>query len=597
MIVKHFKLSKHNDEAAYCAAFKEHRIKSAVSKKSASVKNFFHPSLRPGEDPNAKRAKREQYSYNDPVQKEFESALIELIEGKQLAYAILDSPLFHRVIEIANANLMVPSSYRMTQRLIPNKKQELMDQTIIPALESAAEIALSTDSGKSVKRDKLYTINMHVINPSTAELLTFNIATTPIPNGEDHVEIAAHLDTQLEVLPVAVKSKILHGVTDRAPSMLAAMRVHDRTTAMCNVHMLSTCVKTAVSKCMSVGNAQAWVNTFVNNVRAHRAQQKELDRLQVEDTRGKAPLQLIPLIDTRFVYFSISLARVIKLKKSIRRLEHCTLDAKQWCFLEHLDRILAPFFLATVSLSAYARPTLPLVVPIIYFLQHHLKKMQKAAAEDMLLEGRDDIVDFIAQLKTQLETLWNYSNKVRLVGEHDDRRLNNQLIASLLHPLAKDLEFSKGVKSASRLLETFCVKIAADRYSKEHPEEPMSVDNEVSAESDFLDSQPIRKEAKSDPLQIVIESSKQAVKAYLAAKFDVAEYLPPAKPRKPSVGETAATEPISPDVFEDQPLSDDQRLYLFDLAKFWNKEKSQHPLIFDVRGYYSITTRIIALAL
>ncbi len=92
-----------------------------------------------------------------------------------------------------------------------------------------------------------------MIDPVTAELMTFNIATTPIPTGEDHDEIATHLSTQLQVVPTPIRSKIRHGVTDRVPSRLAAVRKFMWTIAMCNVHMLSKCAKTAVNKILLRG--------------------------------------------------------------------------------------------------------------------------------------------------------------------------------------------------------------------------------------------------------------------------------------------------------------------------------------------------------
>lgn len=554
----------HQAELNWCQAFLEHRSQASSKLKQTSMPAFF-----------ASAGKRKQgatttlgFSYSSRAQIQLEADLIDLYSECQLAYSLLDNKKFKKLIHNLNSNVRVPSSYRMTRSLIPDHRQQYMSKHVTPILAEAPALALSTDGYRSVSREKLYTINLHAMVPSTGEFMTFNLCTKPISGSEDADNIARFVHDHLKGLPQQVTSKIQHAVTDRASAMIAAMNLLNKSTPMCNVHMISTALKRATKASGLVQQVQMQISSMISKIRNIREFSDELERLQRDDPKADQIYELIPLIDTRFVFLSISIARLVRLKKYIVTLTP-TLPADlrlrdvEWVVLEALDTILSPLQRATEQLSAYDRPTLPFVYGTVKHIVHHLKTQRESL--EIQPASHDDplrlLIDFVRNLEAEFAELWSWSGGM-LRCESTSTRIDMLLAASLLHPVSKSRCQGPEHTAAEYLLQNLIERLAKADYEAagqsaaqsglQQPQKQASTGS-----SGYWQSCPRTETVLSDPLRRALDQARDQVKEYLRQDFDLTPFVP-------------------------RGTSNEDVFRLLNLTAFWQDFKGRFPIVYKV---------------
>lgn len=515
------------------------------------------------------------------VQKKCEMYLVGFMMETMLPFSALDSENLIALFRESGSSFVIPGPKKIANVTIPRVRKDILNSFVAPTLRDVKYICISSDGFKAVNRNKYYTVNAHAINPTTADPVTANLATASIPSGQTECadDIAQCIKNLLDAVDDELNkddkfvSKVLHAVTDRASNMLGAVRVLLLTCNFCNVHMLSTALKTAVSKSAFIVGLFKTVNGIIIRVRNVTQLRHELFRLQLADSSCQTVLELIPECDTRFVTKAVVLQRFVTLKQAIIGLmpllpSDLQLKAGHWLVLEHLVVIFAQFLQATEILSGTTYPTLPLVVPFIEHIQLVIEDCLQSLPQVRLpADFRMSLQQFDKGLLSYLRYFWNYE-KMRTIRNEDEtsRRLTNQLVAVMLHPALKDLDFF-GHEFHPRAVAALTTMVESNLYARSQSvseEATMQslpgVGAQATAKQGWFESKRRRRSVPADSdRQSDKQAAEQAVKRYIDATVKIDDYVP----------EHTAAE----NVFK-----------CFNIPKCWRDLKADHALIFEVRS-------------
>ena len=211
---------------------------------------------------------------------------------------------------------VLPSAKRISATIIPNEHARVMTEEVIPIIGLAGDLCCSTDAWQNKARQHLTTINLHLISPTTAEMVAVNVQTKAVGDHEDATAIAGHLRGAFESLGGLVPARVIYGTSDRASNQSSGIRASGATAMYCNVHILSTIIKHAIKK-----STHLHISTLV--AKSHKLSIALRDpklkhawhRLQQEDTSTNGVIkELIPHMDIRFLTIEITLMRIMNVR-------------------------------------------------------------------------------------------------------------------------------------------------------------------------------------------------------------------------------------------------------------------------------------------
>ena len=385
------------------------------------------------------------YPLASKAQTERDELLVDSILGTSGSFRSVDEISTRALWKKLDPCWTPPSSKRLSAVLIPRRYESVLHDEIMPLLASASEMSFSTDSWKNKARRKLTTINVHIISRITAKPIAINLQTLPLDSAkEDAVSIADNLRGALRAANISF-DKVHYGVGDRASNQTAGIATFGVPAMFCNVHMLSTVVKTCVAANRDIEAVLDKMHRVSVNVRNDSKHSNTLRDLQKADPSCLRVLELIPHMEVRFLTVEITAIRFIKLKSYLQTMM-TAFDAdwqfsdEDWLVSEIICKLLQPFYESTQYLSGGTYPTLPLVVPMTTIVEHVIDKVMLEVDGLLSIDRREQLTAFATSLKDKLREFWDFQTSGRVRGEprqQEARRIEIQLAASLFHPQLK----------------------------------------------------------------------------------------------------------------------------------------------------------------
>jgi hypothetical protein len=265
---------------------------------------------------------------------------------------------------------------------------------------------------------------------------------------------------------------------------------------------------------------------------------------------------------------------------------HLRLSEVEWTQLRFLHMLLSPFFDATVYMSGSAYPTMPLVVAMSADLKSSLTKSIGEIQDtgDLSHTLRSQLTAFALLLRTEVTGFWNYEATVpgfppctfdslnqqglptgipksRVHGEIlSSKRLEIQLAASLLHPFTRSWTFvSAEVRNHANtcLLEQgneIISRYRANNAVLSDPVQHFCEDNSDNKWSSYSKPRVVtRTPVEKDQMQL-----RSELTSYLAEPVaDFSDFLP-------------------------RGCSQDNKVKLFNIPKYWIMRKRLYPLLYLV---------------
>jgi hypothetical protein len=201
-----------------------------------------------------------------------------------------------------------------------------MENEVRPLVALAGDCATTTDGWRNKARKDLTTVNLHFINPETAEPVSINLQTMPIPAvSEDGQAIADNLLNAFTSVSQTLAQKVRYGAADRASNQQSGLNKLGLNSMFCNVHMLSTTVKHAIGS-----SEHALIKVLTDKSHAislyirNNATMAALFRsLQGAHPTWNKYLELIPHMDIRFLTIDITLERLLSVR--VHNAKHASL--------------------------------------------------------------------------------------------------------------------------------------------------------------------------------------------------------------------------------------------------------------------------------
>jgi len=376
--------------------------------------------------------------------KKFQNLVLAFLIENNLAFNILDSESFSKLISFFSTSFHLPSAHRASELI--NEKYLDIKRLVKDDLfaNATAGLAITADIWSDQAKDDFLGITAHFVDK---EFCNKTVTLDVVDASFDHTgdKIATELERSVDYFAkrtTGTDLPIIGATTDGGSNMLKAISMIGYPSFKCIAHTIQRClypnmtgngIITAILVKMRKlhsrikRSAKATRTLFKLLEEAKKDRVKFLKDTEVRWSSTFNMIQRVRLIGRDVISRFVDDADLRKSKK-FTHLEDINND--EWCIIEFLFSFLEPFAIVTNDIQASNFPTFSRSIQIINFLQHSVKnsrinklprftgvsrtaldKFVKSVEDSLLekfvalteLEDRDDVVSKTARLAAVLD--------------------------------------------------------------------------------------------------------------------------------------------------------------------------------------------------
>ena len=414
------------------------------------------------------------YTAGSIRQKELTAAVAKFIVTGLRPIYIVEEKGFRDMIKAFDQRYTLPCRKTFSTTVIPRMYETVKEQTVLPRLERASSVAITTDMWTSRAADQYIGVTVHFIDDDwSMGSFTLENSELPPPHDNEHIsEVLKNIFTEWKL-----EEKISAVVTDNATNITKAVREGlTLPNIPCFGHTLNLVVKAGL-KCRGIHSTLARCSKLVEFV--HRSAKAKYSLANHQRILECPQHKLIQDVETRWGSTHDMLKRVLEQQQPISNLlietkrKELDLSDREVSVAEQLVDLLEPIKDITESLSSQSSVTISSILPTICMLEH------------IFTADAGDLPDIVA-VKREMA--------VKLAQYYTNQKIKDYLvIASFLDGRYKRLSFFPEEERA-RVRDVVARELSANIAARRRMEEPR-IDVEVDDEADG--EQPVAKKRRS----------------------------------------------------------------------------------------------------
>ena len=400
-----------------------------------------------------------KYNSNSPQALELNRAVAYFIAKDAQPFYIVERPGFRAMIAKLNPRYELPGRKYFVEHQLPQLYNEVKTKIVIPKLEEAAHLSVTTDMWTSNSNTPFMSFTVHFID-SAWHLQSLCLDTVPLFSDHTGQNIAEAFQDVLANWNISM-SRVTASTTDNGSNFVAAFGSMECEWLSCFGHNLNL----AVSKAVQIDRVQRCIRKCHSLIEVFsRSWKKNRDLRQKQEALGLPKHKLIADVSTRWGSTFEMVSRIIEQQQAV-----CAVladDRKCWSkmpsedeftTLEDMVKVLEPLSYFTDALSGEQHVTVSAVRPL---LNHIIKHILLVKPED-----RPIVSQMKAKISEDLQQRYN-SLTVTLLDKCSflDPRFRGKYV------MDKDEVIYQLKQEAVAVLESENEKATTD-HSAENPEE------------------------------------------------------------------------------------------------------------------------------
>ncbi|XP_041460598.1 E3 SUMO-protein ligase ZBED1-like [Lytechinus variegatus] len=310
---------------------------------------------------------------------------------------IVEEKGFRDMIKVFDPRYSLPSRKTFSTTVIPRMYDIVREQTVLPRLERATSVAITTDMWTSRASDQYIGVTVHFIDDDW-KMGSFTLENRELPPPHDNEHIAEVL--RAIIAQWALENKVSAVVTDNATNITKAVREGlSLPNIPCFGHTLNLVVKAGL-KCRGIQTTLARCSKLVEFV--HRSAKAKYCLASHQKNLNVPEHKLIQDVETRWGSTHDMLRRILEQQQPISNLlietkrKELDLSDREVSIAEQLVELLQPLKEITESLSSESQVTISNIIPTICMLEHIFE-----------VDG-NDLPDIVAVKRQMSEKLAQY---------------------------------------------------------------------------------------------------------------------------------------------------------------------------------------------
>lgn len=324
------------------------------------------------------------FSYQNPKSEAITMALVKMIATDMLPLSFGEGTGFHQFMQTICPEYTIPS-----QKVIINRLRELYDlvrKEILSTFNQYSSVSITTDAWTSRTATSYITITVHAID-NLWNLHSMTLDTLDTVEAHTSSNLYQHLYNALYEWEIAAKSVAV--VHDNAPNIVAAIRDgslnYDRIgeSMRCFCHSLQLVITRALT--------EESVNKYVQKVSAIVGHFKHSNKAfaALTDAQKKCNLPSHRLVNHCLTRWNSAYEMIERALEQRQAIECVLLDSdvttvaaskklllhnRDWIYLDAVQKMLKPFFVATSVMSNESQSTISMVRPIVHSIANNFLK-------------------------------------------------------------------------------------------------------------------------------------------------------------------------------------------------------------------------------